>query len=56
MKFCYDHDLHIHSTLSVCGNDPEHYNLFDFIIVPTAHMHMGELVVADKHPLAKDWR
>ena len=23
MKFCYDHDLHIHSTLSVCGNDPK---------------------------------
>ena len=124
MKFCYDHDLHIHSTLSVCGNDPEqtperilayakenrlhtvcltdhfwdealpinsgfyraqslahiksalplptsrdvrflfgcetemdahgvigiapeHYGLFDFIIVPTTHMHMGELVVAE---------
>ena len=122
MKFCYDHDLHIHSTLSVCGNDPEqtperilayakknrlhtvcltdhfwdealpissdfyrvqnlahiksalplptsrdvrflfgcetemdahgvigiapeHYDLFDFIIVPTTHMHMGELVI-----------
>lgn len=126
MKFRYDHDLHIHSTLSICGNDPEqtperimayakenglhticltdhlwddvfpmnssfyrtqnlyhitkllpfpqeddvrflfgceteldahgvigiapeNYDLFDFIIVPTTHMHMGDLVIAPEN-------
>ena len=124
LKFSYDHDLHIHSTLSICGNDPEetperilayakerglhtvcltdhfwdealpmnsgfyrvqnlahiqkalplptaegvrflfgceteldsrgvigvapeHYDLFDFIIVPTTHLHMRNLAARD---------
>ena len=27
------------------GIAPEHYDAFDFIIVPTTHMHMGEIVI-----------
>ena len=26
MKFKYDHDLHVHSYLSLCSEDPEHTN------------------------------
>ena len=26
MKFTYDHDLHIHSHISACSNDPEQNN------------------------------
>lgn len=32
----------------VIGIAPEHYDTFDFIIVPTTHMHMGEVVIDAK--------
>lgn len=45
MGFQPDHDLHIHSYLSACSRDPEHYALADFIVIPTTHLNMMGLAL-----------
>lgn len=45
MRYVYDHDLHIHSRVSLCSNDPEQTN--ERILQYAKDNHLNTIFLTD---------